>query len=190
MHISRIPFALVLGCVVAFAATPAAKAGTITYAYTGNDFTTTDLPYTTSDFVSASFGLGSPLSDNLDDADETSAIVSWNISDGVDDLNAANASLAGFDVTTDGSGDITAWNFVALDLTSFVEIASVNGITNNGIPIYDEALDSYSETENYGNAGTWAETTVASTPEPSTTVLVSLGGALLLIGMKRKHWHG
>ena len=61
-----------------------AWADTFTYTYTGKDFTSASAPHTTSDSVTASFVLSSPLPPNLNTfTSEAPLVISYTISDGV-----------------------------------------------------------------------------------------------------------
>ena len=99
--------ALVLGA-------PQAKADAI-YSYVGNHFTiiensTPSGTFTTSDSVSGSFSLASPLAANLNDF-TISNVLSFSFSDGHHTFTESTADLraAIFDVSTDASGNIINW---------------------------------------------------------------------------------
>jgi hypothetical protein len=99
--------ALVLG-------TPQAKADAI-YSYVGNDFTiiensTPSGSFTTSDSVSGSFSLASPLAANLNDF-TISNVLSFSFSNGPHTFTESTADLrvATFSVSTDASGNIINW---------------------------------------------------------------------------------
>jgi hypothetical protein len=203
MRISRKAFAFVLGVALAFAVTEQAAKADVIYTYTGNDFTSVypgeysgHGPYSGSDFVSASFTFASPLPDDLalGVVDEAPLLLSFSITDQLITVD----SVAAFDENdgptfqTDGTGDIVAWSIVA-------DYPVLNGGGNfytSNIP--SQEIDTGDGTEvnvgagtvnlghNNQDPGTWTETSTSSTPEPSTTVLVSLGGSFLLIAMKRK----
>ena len=93
---------------------PQAKADAI-YSYVGNDFTiiensTPSGTFTTSDSVSGSFSLASPLAANLNDF-TISNVLSFSFSDGPHTFTESTADLrvATFDVWTDASGNIINW---------------------------------------------------------------------------------
>jgi len=97
--------ALVLGA-------PQAKADAI-YSYVGNDFTSFSTPstFTTSDSVSGSFSLASPLAANLNDF-TISNVLSFSFSDGPHTFTESTANLAAAifkGVSTDASGNIINW---------------------------------------------------------------------------------
>lgn len=61
-----------------------ARASSVTYTYTGNDYTIAGPPWTTSMFISASLTFASSLPDNLPDiTTETSNVESWTVNDGI-----------------------------------------------------------------------------------------------------------
>jgi hypothetical protein len=176
MHLSRL--AATVSTILLAASTLAAHADT-TYTYTGNPFTliTPGSPYTTSNFVSGSFMVATPLGDNLNDVDITP--VSFSFSDGV--LSTVdNLSLAGFSIATDASGDIAAWIVVF----NFVSDASINFSSISGD--IDQA-----ENGSIGASfqpGTWTETTNSPVPEPESLMLVGTG-LLGVFGVVRRNFN-
>ena len=183
MRIST-PVAFVLGVVLSFAAvTKTAKADVI-YTYTGDDFTSAEAPYSTSDFVSASFTFASPLPDNLGFTDGFPAIVSWSLTDQIFTLDPDNTILGRANFTTDAEGAITGWEIYAYNGSS----AEIQTFDVPGGSIFDESQAfGAGIAQNLDAPGTWIqESGGASTPEPSTTVLMSLGGSVL-VAMRRKH---
>src|ERR1700761_6939770 len=90
----------------------------VIYTYTGNDFTSSGTigtpesatAYTTSDSVTGEFTLATPLGDNLTNYSFTP--LSYSFNDGVDTLSSSNSYVyyTSFYVSTNGSGDITAWS--------------------------------------------------------------------------------
>ena len=91
-----------------------AKADTI-YTYTGNDFEVVDGPYSTSDYISASFTFADPLSFGfLNYVSPTS----WSITDQTLTLTSASDNLV-LGLEADAAGDIVAWNISASTPTQF-----------------------------------------------------------------------
>jgi hypothetical protein len=115
MHRTRYLGAAALLMFAAWSITSANAA--VTYTYTGNPFTTlvTDGPtsppqlYTTTDFVSGSFVLPSPLAANLNDGFVSPT--SFHFSDGVQTISDSNVFPLSrvFEFSTDASGKIVAW---------------------------------------------------------------------------------
>ncbi len=116
---SRTALSLVLGALVSLAASPAAKAGAVTYAYTGNHFNDFNngnpginhYPLTNADFITASFTFAKPLPANL--LQQPVVPVSWAVSDQVTTYSSGGGDIGSLDVTTDASGGIIGWDFGA-----------------------------------------------------------------------------
>ncbi|HEY5329440.1 MAG TPA: PEP-CTERM sorting domain-containing protein [Acidobacteriaceae bacterium] len=103
----------------ALLAIPSAALADTTYTYTGKDFTVIsnypDGTYTTSDFVSGSFVVASPLDPSTDYTQLFGyphvAFTSFSFSDGVHTITDATAySDFEFDIDTDASGNIVDWD--------------------------------------------------------------------------------
>jgi hypothetical protein len=113
------------------------------------------------------------------------------MNDQVFTLDPSDAYLFYDIVSTDATGAINEWQFFAE--TEPGGLATI--YTAGELPLGSDEISGYGEPQATGSGysevyapdplGTWAETGVASTPEPS--LLVPLGGAILLIAMVRKH---
>jgi hypothetical protein len=86
-------------------------ADTLTYDYTGLDFTNYNGAFTSADSVNGSFTLDAPLADDLTTL-TTIDPTSFSFSDGVNTISNTSFDLMDdlFQVETDGSGNITAWS--------------------------------------------------------------------------------
>jgi hypothetical protein len=95
-------------------------------------------------------------------------------------------------VATDATGAINEWQFDAE-----TEPGGLATIYSAGeLPLGSDGMSGYGEPQATGSGytevyapnplGTWTESGGSSTPETSTAVLVSLGGAALLIATRRK----
>jgi len=160
----------------------------VIYQYTGPKFTTAVPPYTTSDFVSASFQLPTALGANLTGVEVCSAIVSptpcttpFNISDGVETLTNANSSLSFFaSISTNAGGIPTQWEFSGKVNVGFIQInsfaASVPGLLNEDFvqPPPGESVAAFVDTT--PGPQYWS---VVPVPEPSTLTLSAIGLLLL-----------
>jgi hypothetical protein len=177
----------------------------VTYTYTGNPFATvvtngpTSPPqlYTTTDFVSGSFVLPSPLATNL--TDSFVSPTSFQFSDGVQTISDSNINPAfqsEFEFSTDASGKIVAWTVNLGSVTSsiFAQILTSTSLFPGPPP--SAPLDSgeqilcgpnstpfscvlggdpFYQIEGFvnGSPGTWAVSN--SVPEISTWAMMLLG---------------
>jgi hypothetical protein len=181
--------AIALGLVIAFGAVGIASADT-TYTYLGNDFTTiVDSPfppdsYTTSMGVSGSLTLTSALAPNLDNADISGSIVSFDLTDGRQTFTEATTACIGgtnrgqlcasnpecpggvcsdlpvkvFRVSTSASGEITSWLINASTAESFPRntISTENRfvVRDRGEKIF--SLFAQDSAQVSGSPGTWS----------------------------------
>jgi len=194
MRISRKAFAFVLGVVLAFAVTEQAAKADIIYTYTGNPMGLEDnagyvcggSPPCT---MTGSFTVATPLGNNFGAATSPNTLFS-NVTPESFSFTDGNQTITTdpmyFGVTTDASGDISTWFIIVGNSNDGGAEIAVENIGGNGDG--DESIAPSPSYAAYNrDPGSWTETSVSSAPEPSTTVLVSLGGAFLLLAMKRKH---
>jgi hypothetical protein len=158
----------------------------VTYTYTGQDFTnlaTYGSGYSTSDFVSVSLTLASPLGPDVNETIESDDILSWTVSDQVVTYSSALGNyLADAQFATNAEGVPIEWDVVASsseaedDDGQFVE-------TEGYPPPYTGSSQDASEGDvgttgfayNEGDPGSWSEGTGPTTPEPGTLALLLLG---------------
>jgi hypothetical protein len=81
-----------------------------TYQYTGQVFTTVTPPYTTSEKVTGSFVVATPLPHFMPSTTVTSSLVSFSFTDGVQTRTETSSVVCDFRVATDGVGNITQWS--------------------------------------------------------------------------------
>ena len=160
-----------------------ARADTFTYTYTGNNFTLVNSPYTTSEMVMGTFELSAALPPNLN-GNESSLVLSFTMSDGVQTLTSAEAFVETFQFSTDSAGTITRWDVeVAINAGNAPSIETFNfGVSSSDIG----SLTNFISGRNSFTPGIW---TVSTTPVPESGTLNMLFSGLLglglLVGVKR-----
>jgi hypothetical protein len=167
------------------------------YTYTGPDFNAfTGSDYNTSNFVSGSIILSTPLGDNLSNANESADIASFSFSDGNQTITnkSSGVSEAYFNFWTNASGTITGWELqFVVGSNDYIETSCMhsapgcaNGYIDKGELSSTEYGYVYTGTDNgNGKVGSWIASPV---PEPGTLSIMSLGllGLGLLVGVKRR----
>ena len=177
-------------CGLMLAALPStpALADTV-YTYVGNPFTSgystplPDGPYTTSDFVTVSFTVSTPLASNLF-YNLTPTVFTF--TDGAGMVDNTTATYLLLEINTDGSGNPISWIIQAqtsgsghdietVNEASFIrDFAAING--QNGLVLDDP--------------GTWTsestDPTPATTPEPASLFLLGTGALGLVGSIRRK----
>jgi hypothetical protein len=172
-------------------AAPAVMADTVTYTYIGNNFNNffgTSETDTGAGFITASVTFASPLPPNL--PSETTTPISWMVSNQTTTYSSVNdpGFVFNLDYATNTSGDITAWDFEAqfqsgviggdLILVSTYDFLSVN-LDASQIYCFGGATPC-GQASISDDPGKWTETSgpIAPVPEPSTALLVFLGGLM------------
>src|SRR5690348_1126663 len=181
-------FGLIAGVLSAVLLAASSASANVILTYIGQDFTIVHGSYTTSDHLTGTIDLTSPLGDNLNFAAVTPT--SFSFSDGQQTLTQADTfTTETFQFSTDSSGIITGW---LVDL----EVGPNHGILTAGFdsaltfPTVDAGLlNSDNGGGNLGHPGCWeGQTCVATTvPEPLTFSLFGAGlmGAIVMRRKKR-----
>lgn len=109
---------LLVSAAVAFVLTTSSVLADVIYTYTGNDFTIANSPYTTTEKVTATVDLSSPLGDSVTDVVTP---VGFALNDGQQSITKATATFASFSFTTGPTGLITKWQVqVLIDSTNSI----------------------------------------------------------------------
>jgi hypothetical protein len=156
---------------------------TITYTYTGNPFFNASAPYTTSDMVTGSVELSSPLAANLGLTMVTP--LAFSFSDGVQTITNSNALVSSVSFATGPTGAITVWNVDLLSPNG--EIGTVGGgslVTGDGGTIDNP----FSAASNHDTPGTWTTVTPQVPDTGSTLSLMTLTLMALGVGARRLKW--
>ena len=158
--------------------------GATTYDYTGNVFTSVSAPYTTSDSITGSFTLATPLADNLTSF-TTVTPQSFSFSDGVNGDTITNTTPGAgsqFAFETDANGAITKWQ-VVVDITSVSNFSISTLNAPGGAGVFDQAQHGggTESGENTNSPGTWA-----AVPEASTCSMVLVGLAIVGAAVRRR----
>jgi hypothetical protein len=185
------------GCALLLAFSQNSHAITVTYDYTGNDFTYNDpsMPLCNSgdpgcySNITASLGFSSMLSGNL--SNQTISPDTWMISDGLTTVTSLDPAyqLLTLIVSTDGTGNITAWDILVKKSSYEADaITSMRTLYGTGYGTRDETnycrtvsatTCNYNSQANVSdNPGTW---TVSTVPVPAAAWLFG-SGLLSLLG--------
>ncbi len=108
----RLPSRLVVPVVMLLFSTGYCIGASATYTYKGNPFTAVEPPYATSNFISGSITLNSPLAANLSvQTISPDSVLTYSFSDGINTWDPTNSAIRtgelGF--STDSNGVITSW---------------------------------------------------------------------------------
>jgi hypothetical protein len=145
----------------------AVQAVPTTYVYTGNFFTVVVPPYTTSDRVTATVELASPLPANMSLGSVTP--LAFSVSDGLQTITNLTAEGSFFTFQTGAAGEITAWVAQAFSNSGLQSIATLFAPAGN----FDSAAIGFDpqigliSASNEGEPGTWSR---ASVPDAASTL--------------------
>ena len=152
------------------------------YTYTGDDFTAVVSPYTTSDHVTVSMTLSSPLAPNQASQSVTPSAIS--MQDGVQTLDLSNSTLEVASFST-VSGTIASWDVNLVDTTvsgsgghPFI-LTQTSGV---GGAAEDAGVDGFGGQgiQHINLPGVWS-----LVPEPGTATLVAMG-LIAIAGVRRR----
>ena len=124
--------AALLGVLLASVSVPAA-AQTTTYTYTGDPYTAASAPYAVGGSLTGEFTTASPLPPFQPLTDIRPSLQSLSFSDGVATRTLASSFVCGFQVATDGAGNITQWS-ISLRESPFAPLSPQHSIDSSGEP--------------------------------------------------------
>lgn len=175
---------------------PAARADSVTYTYTGPQFTIFTGDYSCPGIcsISATFTLSQALAPNLFGTDISAQVLSMSITDGVHaDTNVADLVSAVF--FTDSQGNITGWSwedvepqdgfadvFVMDTVGNFFSFGSfdrgASGNSNTGIILGTAEVDN--------NPGAWTSSANQAVPEPSSFLMLTASMLAVAAATRRR----
>jgi len=174
----------VLALAVVILSAAAVQAVPTTYVYTGNFFTIVVPPYTTSDRVTATVELASPLPANMSLGSVTP--LAFSLSDGVQTITNLTAEGSFFTFQTGAAGEITAWVAQAFSNSGLQAIDTLfapAGNFDDGVLGFDPQIGLISASIS-GEPGTWSR--VAAPDAASTLSLLFL--SLTALGLAARHF--
>ena len=197
-----LPF--ILGGLLIAAGAGPALADVYTYTYTGQDYQYARGAYTTSERVTGSVTLASPLPANLSFISGNLiypvavSVLSFSFSDGLQTITDASPGLYTtiFEFATDAAGAPDEWQIVLEQSAVSGSTVYYNGITAGYLTAgFTEDLGSYdalgggggpNEAYNQDDPGTWT-LPVSQTPEPGSLMLAATGAVgVMLAGVRRR----
>lgn len=132
--------------------TSVAPVTTITLTYTGRDFTSVTGTYKTTDKVTGTVVLKTPLPPNVTTCNLSSSLLSWTFSDGHQTISSSNSgAFSESCFGTNASGSITSWNWNVTKGAASIQAADFE----------DFVMDAAGSTGQSNKPGQW---TVSSSP--------------------------
>jgi len=174
---------LTAAAALAFALAPVNSARTdVVYDYMGQNFTAANAPFAKADKVTGTVTFAQPLQANLTLADVTSfASFGFSFTAGPETLTNVtwnpNLSTSHFLISTDGLGNITAWNIdVGVGGGGEIHLWNAPGLLGDSAAVGAFFTGTKDPSNPSGNDnGKAGQFTVAAVPEPSTWAMMILG---------------
>lgn len=174
---------IALAAAVTLSLIPSLASASTIYNYTGQAYSSATLPYNTSESVTGSFTLNTPLAANLTNGTVTP--VSFSFSDGVQTITDQTAFSSSFgDLSTDANGNIISYYIQINNLTQgFIKLSNVGGGLSG-----DSVRLTVGTSGSNTVAGSFAPiaASAAATPEPSSLVLLGTSALGLLDAVRRR----
>jgi hypothetical protein len=175
-----------IACSIVLIAAVSAAADTV-YTYTGNPYTVFNgLSCPSVCDITATLDLTNPIPPNSGSPIALFPVmpVSFTVTDGSNTITQANNDMAVFGFETNGSGQITVWDFSVgyLNGGTQIDISS----NDQGNSTKDETFAVVSYAENTQDPGTWTSMTTSAVPEPSSLAFVVIAASVLLVLRRRR----
>jgi hypothetical protein len=188
MKVKAYPRAMAAFALAAVLAPLASAHASVTYAYTGANFINAHDPFTTSEHVTGTVTFATPLGANLQLSNAFPNITAFSFTAGPETLTnlTFNPSFSQFEISTDGTGVLTAWH-IEIGLGGGGDFTLTNnwlGSTGDQVAVGANFVGDANFDPGEAFALNRTAATFAAVPEPASWALM-LGGFGLVGGVMR-----
>lgn len=162
-----------------------------TYTYTGNQFDDLSGPYTSANFVSGSFTIGSVLTDGTTSFTDSTPSFSYSFSDGLNvfdntsglldfQIKVVSGAIADWSISLFNTQPSSPWLMSWLDTCT----ALFCGVFIERAAVSDGGIDPFGAANR--TLGTWTMISAPPVPEPETYAMLLVGLGLLGFAARRR----